>query len=240
MEGGYWTPAWWEKSLFNFCKYQIPADYKVVLYTEGAPNMRDDKNLIVFKEENNNQLIVLSKLRGFYHIPFNQISLNERNFNRSHRWQGSDSIENFKIVTHLPVWHFLRQDNLKKIPENLILKGMTVEEKSEYTTEAAKVLYLKGTFTKIGFFKKMPIPWGFATPVFDFLTKQKGAIAILNKEEGEETIIVVSAVPVYKTFDEETFKTFIESITFDKEVYEPYWPKGLKQEPKTKVKYSFK
>ncbi len=239
LEGGYWTPAWWEKSLFNFCKYEIPDGYKVILYAEGAPNMRDDKNLIVFQGQKKEQLLILSRLRGFHYIPFERITLDRRDFNKSIRWQGSDVIGHFKIVTHLPVWHFLRQDNLEKIPENLILRGITIEKKEEYQTEAADVLYLKGTFTKIGFFKKMPFPWGFATPVFDFLTQQKGAIAILNDKEKEETIIIVSSVPAHKTFDEETFKTFISTITFDKQVYEPALLKGLEQEPKPNVRYSF-
>ncbi len=237
---GFWEPAWWQKSIFNFCKYQVPSNYEVISYSEGAPNHKDDNYLILIKDRNTGQIIILSRLRGFHYVPFDQVQINSKHFGESIRFEREHILDNFKVITYLPVWHFLRQDDMAKLPSNVLIKGVAVEEKEEYPTDKANVFYLKGTFTKIGFFKKMPFPWGFATPVFDFLTPQKGALAILNNKEATETIVVVSTVPSHKTFDEETFKQFIQSISFDKEVYKAAFLEGVRSEEiKTKTKISF-
>ena len=235
-DADYWETAWWQKSLFNFCKYALPDGYTALTYLESHGK---DKNLIVFKNHNTNQQIVLSQLRGFRHAPFNVIEIGNSEFKDSARTGRLHLLDDFKIVVYMPILDFLKQKDLSKIPDNLILKGLTVENKEQYDTPKAHVFYVKGAFTKIGFFKKMPFPWSFATPVFDFLWPQKGALAILNNKDANETIIVTSAVPISKEFDEKTFKTFIESISFDKEVYKPALLEGITQEPKPKVKYSF-
>jgi hypothetical protein len=236
---GYWTPAWWQKSLFNFCTYEVPDNYEVVLYAEGAPNHREDNYVIILKEQKTGQLIILSRLKGFHHIPFDSIRTINREFRRSLSLERNHVLGEFKIITHMPIWHFLRQDDQEKLPSNLILRGMNVKRKNTYETSSAHVYYLNGTFQKIGFFKKMPLPWGFATPVFEFVRPSHGALAILNNKDAEETIIVASAVPTYRKFNEDVLKTFIDSISFEKNIYKPALLEGLKEEPKPKVKFGF-
>ncbi len=234
----YWKPAWWEKSLFNFCKYAVPENFKVVSYSEGDPDHKDEKYLIILKNQNTGQLIVLARVRGFHYIPFSQIEISNGSAKEPLHYDTNQILSELAVKQYLPVLHFLRQDDLKKIPENLSLRGITVQDKKEYATEKANVYYLNGSFQKIGFFKKMPFPYGFTTPVFDFLTPQKGALAILNNKDGRETIIAISSISSYKDFDEVTFRKFVSSITFDRDVFKPYWPEGV-AEPKPKVKYSF-
>lgn len=236
-ERGFWQPAWWEKSLYNFCKYTTPENYKVISYAEGAPKQREDQYLITLKEQDTGQSIILSRLRGFHFVNFNQIKVDDKSFGESIRFEREHFSEDFKVITRLPVWHFLRQDDMSKIPANLLLQGITVEKKEVYSTDKAEVYYLKGSFRKIGFFKKMPFPWGFATPVFDFTAPSKGALAIMNSKKGEETIIAISSVPANKEFNEKTFKQFISSVTYDKDVYRPALLEGAQEAPK--VKYNF-
>jgi len=239
-ERGYWMPAWWEKSLFNFCKYSAPDGYKVISYSEGAPSHPDDKYLIILQDQKTGQLISISRLRGFYYVPTDQIKVDGKSFSDAFRFEREHILDNFNVITYLPVWHFLRQDNLEKIPNNLLLRGITVEKKEEYSTDRASIYYLKGSFQRIGFFKKMPFSWGFATPVFDFMNPSKGALAILNNKDSKETIIVVSSVPSYKDFDEGSLKRFLSSVNFDKEIYKPALLQGIQSNNvKTKIKYGF-
>ena len=235
---GFWVPGWWQKSLFNFCKYTAPEGYKVIAYSEGAPGYGDDKYLIIFQDQNTGQLISVSRLRGFHFVPLNQVEIGNKDFGQPMRITREHILDNFKVLTYLPVWHFLRQDNQGKLPQNLLLEGFSVKRKNEFSTDNANVLYLNGSFQKIGFFKRMPFPQAFATPVFDFLSSQKGSLAILNNKKSNETIIVVSSIASYQNFDEESVKKFIFSLSFDKEFYKPALLEGI-DEPKTKMNLSF-
>lgn len=240
IDRAYSLPAWWQKSLFSFCKYDIPSNFKVVAYKEGAGPHKGEKYLICLANQDTSQLIVLSKLRGFEKVGFLNLNVEPNSkVGTTFRFDSQKILPEFEILTQLPIFHFLLEDRLDMIPDNLTLKGISVEKEEKFETKVANVFYIKGSFQKIGLFKKMPFPQGFATPVLDFLTLQKGAVAILNNKDAEETIIVVSSAPTDKSFDEATFKKFISYITFDKEIYKPALLEGVKELPKPKVKYGF-
>jgi len=239
MDRGFWKPGWWEKSLFNFCKYETPQDFKVVSYSEGAPKHRDDQYLIILENQKTGQKIILSRVRGFHFIPFNEIELNNQDFGDPFRFDTEKILDDFKVKTHLPPVDLLRQDDQDKLPKNLILKGMVIDSKNQFFTQYAEVNYLKGSFNKIGFFKKMPFLSAFASTVFDFTSGQNGALAILNNKNSDETIIAISSMPSHKAFDEDVFKKFLATISFEKEVYKPALLEGI-NEPKPKANLFFK
>ncbi len=232
-EVDYWETAWWQKSLFDFCKYQIPENYKPTTYLEAHGK---DKNLAVFKNEEAKNLIVLARLRGFHYIPFEKIEIGKKDFNQPLSIVKLNVTNDFKLQVYRHLLPFLENDSLNNLPDNLVLKGFVVEKNEKYSTDNANVYYLVGTFQKIGFFKKMPFPWGFANPIFDFLTPSSGALAILNNKNSNETLIAVSQVPNGSIFSEDIFKKFIASVSFDKEPFAPYQP----GHPVTKIKSDLK
>lgn len=235
----YTSPFWWEKSLFNFCKYQTPEGYKPIDYFEGSHDETSDKNIIFFKNSASGQYLIVSRLRGFHFVPLAGVTFGDLKFKEPLRFARASFFPDFDLVVHQPYIPFLQESNLEKLPKNLLLKGVTVRENKQYATPTANVLYLESEFTKIGFFKKMPFPRGFAAPVFDFKKPQNGIIAIVDNKEKEETLIVVSAISVDKNLDVDGVKSFINSLTFDKDIYKPALLSGKPKITK-KYKYSLK
>ncbi len=232
----YWSPGWWQKSLFNVCKYKIPDNYEAIKYLEGRPGNPNDKYVVILKNKATNQYLVIARLRGFYYIDPREIAVGDVDFKQTNRFVRANVLPNFNIVIYQAFFPFLEQSNSAKLPDDLMLKGITVAEKEAYETSKTKVLYIKGDFTKLGFFKKMTFPWHFATPVFDFFVPQRGAIAIINNKEKNEAVVVVSAIAADKIYDENSIKDLIASLTFDKEPFVPYWPKGAKPTINQKIK----
>lgn len=232
-EVDYWETAWWQKSIYDFCKYQIPENYKAVTYVEAHGK---DKNLVVLRNEDARNLIIVARLRGFHYVPLEKIEIGGKNFSQPLSIAQSKVTNEFNIIVYRHLLYFLEQGDLNKIPDNLALKGLVVEKSEKYSTQNANVYYISGTFQKIGFFKKMPFPWGFANPIFDFLIPSKGALAILNSKNSNETLMIVSQVPNAGIFNEDIFKKFIASVSFDKEPFVPYRPGN----PTTKIKSDLK
>lgn len=232
----FWKPGWWEKSLFNFSKYSVPEGFKVVSYSEGAPGQRDEKYLIILENEQTGQLISFARLKGFSSVPFKQIEIDGREISEPFRFNKQRVADKINIFTYLPFWPFLEKK--EDLPNNLLIRGFQAKNRNEYSTDNAYVFYAGGSFRKIGFFKRMPFPFGFATTVFDFSSQQKGSIVILNNKKNDESIIVIASIPSQNKFDEEAVKKFVLSVSFDKEVYKPALLEGV-NEPKPSTNLSF-
>jgi len=218
--------------LFNFCKYEMPNDYKVEAYAQGHNR---DKYLIVFRSVTNSQLITLSRVRGFHFIPIENIRHGEDTFGRSLIRENVEVLPDFHVNSNVPTLNFLRVEDQSKIPNELVLKGMKIQDSRRYSLRDSEVLYLSGSFKEIGFFKESHFPWQYLAPIYDFQHKSEGAIAILTNDKLKETIFVVGHPKLGNDFDEETFKKFVDSISFEKDIYEPPPVPGSKS--KTKVSF---
>ena len=238
MERSFFKTAWSQKSLFNYCKYEIPVGYKLSLYAEGAPGYSQERGIVMLENENTKQFILLTKARGFSELSLDHVYVGDKKIPNPIRHEIEEISPIFKVINYLPFWHFLRQDDISKAPDNLMLKGMAVDSKENYTTDTAKVLYLRGSFQRLGFFKEMPFPWGFVNPAYSFNEPLSGAVAILQNKNSKESIIIISGVPTNQTFDELVFKNFVSSVSFVKKVIIPPRLQNNKRQ-KLDTKYNF-
>lgn len=212
--GGFWQPMWWWKCKYDFCKYDVPNEYKFLEYADAKLDKDYDKRMIIYRDTVSGQILTITRLREYLDINLDLIELSKERIVKTNRTETNKSAHGFNVVYLLP---FFRNDDVQKT-QDLTLRGINLMNKEDFETDKTRVKYFSGTFKKIGFYKKNTnILFRYPTPVFDFLEERRGALAIVKDKATKETLIVTGWNRIDKEFDEEEFKGIVKSLTFDKE-----------------------
>ncbi len=235
LQRSFGTPAWWQKTAYSFGKFQVPMEYKISDYAEGVPGHSTEQGIVTLTSDTNPQVMQLIKVRGVSELPSQAVNVSNDDVPNPFRHEIHHISSDLKVINYLPFWHFLSKD--LKPSSKIAVKGINVNKREDYETGEANVIFIRGSFQKIGIFKIMPFPWASISPVYDFSIRQDGVAAILRSKKNNEALLVVARVPYGKSFDETMVKDFISTVSFDKEIYQP--TSLAKGQPHSEVKYSF-
>lgn len=171
---------------------------------------------MLFKEKNSGQLLALTMLREYLNADLNQIRF-EPEEPKQPLWGAERhpvAGNFFALWYYLP---FLWRDDIKNAGNDVTIKGIKVDPDSRenFSTEKTNVLYARGEFDKLGFYKKSTNWRPYVTPVLDFMGSRKGAIAIIKDKKTGKTIFAVGCNYLNQPFNEEEFKNIVKSLDLD-------------------------
>lgn len=214
----YQKARWWQDagfrrfSKFDFATYEIPKHYEPITFR------RDDysrQRLLLFKEKEGYELITLVMFKGFPEVDFDKVTVNaaepKRPFFRAERYYLYEG-------DFFAIWHYFPfgfRDDFENSGKDVEIRGLKLESREAFETAGTRVLYLKGEFMKLGFYKKSGNWRPFMNPVLDYMGERKGALAIINDKETGKTIFAVGCNYPKAGFNEAEFRRLVESLTFD-------------------------
>ena len=220
-------PFDWHLRQFQFAKYEFPENYQLLFYRHTHLTPMEDRgptleHLLLVENRVTKQLLSLSTLKEVPSVEFSKVTIGEAKLRDSHRVlspdmrrTADDAFLFIQLRYFLPML-YTKKDITKG--RDLILKGMEVAGREEFETEKTKVLLLKGSFTRLGFFKKSPSKiFQYPATGVDFLKPMHGALAVINDKATGKTIFAVGAQETGKPFQEEEFLHVVKSLTFDAE-----------------------
>lgn len=209
--GDWWRVAFWGHLKYEFCKYNVPEDYKYIEYREGR-----HKRLLAYTNTKTDQLFIVLKLREFPKIDFNNVFVTTTPTKRPFRCVEYHINNKFNLLYLLP---FFRDDSLKNASNGLIIKGFKSNDNESFSTNATEIKYYKGEFTEIGFYKPSEgLIIKYPVPAIKFSVKNKGAIAVIKDKATGHTLISIGSIPFFGDFNDEEYKNILKSLTFDTEV----------------------
>lgn len=199
---------------FDFANYELPDEYEMVTYRWS--HMTEYNKLLLFKHKASGQLLTLVMFREHPQINFNQIKIEDRRVNRAFWRTEINPVRGnfFAIETLLP---FGWRDDIENAGKDVTIKGIKIDSSSRdsFSTEKTDVLYIRGEFEKLGFYKRSDNWRPYVTPVLDFVGPRKGAIAIINDKKTGKTLFAIGCNYVNAEFNEEEFRKIIESLDLD-------------------------
>jgi|GEM_PF-3829418 len=173
---------------FSFCKYNLSDEYSLLGYHSSA-GFEYEKELLVYGSVATNQRLILLKLREHPKVALEKVrviqGLVKKTVNNAITPMNKEGIG---IGFLFPM--FMTQ-KMHEQDDGLILKGEELSEPEYFETEKTQVLYTRGKFTKLGFYKPSgSIFRRYPIPVIDFRGMQQGAVAVIKSKQTRKEIIV--------------------------------------------------
>jgi hypothetical protein len=153
--------------------------------------------------------------KGLPEVDFDQVTTNVTEPKRPF-WRA----EKYKLYKgdFFAIWHYFPfgfRDDYENSGKDVEIRGIKLESKENFETPQTHVMYLRGEFMKLGFYKKSDNWRPFMTPVLDYMGDRKGAIAIINDKETRKTIFAIGCNYIKPAFNEAEFRQLVESLTFE-------------------------
>ena len=196
---------------FDFANYAISDDYQIVTVRQG---LNDKKRLILLRNEKTGQLLTLVKFREHAKADLAKIEADAR-LNKTPFWKAIRTEvpgSGFAIWSYLP---FGWRDDIENAGRDVTIRGLQADSKENFETAKTNVLYLKGGFEKLGFYKKSGDWRPYVAPVLDFMAPGNGAIAAINDKKTGKTIFAVGYQQAGREFNEPEFQKIVESLDFE-------------------------
>ena len=227
--GHLYEPVNEQEYKFAFCKYTLPEYYSLKAFRDGGTQVvlfdkKNNKNILVYQRDDTGQFLILTQLREFPHVDLSKVTTQESDkFSYTLRRETRELTPGLNVIYLVPR---IRREDIEK-GDKLVLRPITVTDQKRFDTEVAEVLYFKGEFERVGFWKPSSnLIQRYAVPIFDFKQDMKGGVAIINEKKTGRTIFAIGAIRFYNSFNEEEFLNTVKSITFDaappKEMFEDY------------------
>ena len=211
----WWTPADGGLRGFQFSKYTLPENYKMIAY---ADHTKERQVFIQYRDRDTNQHLALFVLRELPKVDFSKITFEDKKIRKIFAQYSVSDVStdpNFKLIYLLPF--FINEDFSEEYPSALV-RGFRETFRETFETEKTKVLMVDGEFQELGFYRQTKDRFvKYPAPVFSYKYPMKGSLAFINNKANGETIFAFGCVKNFQDFDREEFKKIIESVTFDKE-----------------------
>lgn len=199
-----------EEVLHSFGEFSTLENYTLKL-TKKAP--KGENRLALYFTENNEQSLVIAILREHLSNDLGKIKVLDNT--EVEQRGGMEAIGAGRVLLRYMYPYFHRREDLRWMGHEAIIKGISVNGRDQFRTQAAEVYYVRGKFIKIGLYKEEKEAWFYPVPVFDFGRLHDGAIAFIKSKKSGRVIIAVNAA-ADGNFNEAAFRHFLESFVPDK------------------------